>query len=86
MSHQEKELLLSEKSYREEMLQTLPASHVIDRLSLEARIKKLEEELKSIKNSDSQPFSINLSFPRQTCSWSPWHFSQFCLRNLKILH
>jgi hypothetical protein len=62
MSHQEKELLLSEKSYLEEMLQTLPASHVIDRLSLEARIKKLEEELKSIKNSDSQPFSMNLIF------------------------
>jgi len=62
MMPQEYHQIRSEIAALQKMLMRLPESSVIDRMSLEARKKSLEEELASQKVDVHRPFQIYLTF------------------------
>ena len=62
MNLQERQHLLSEKTQLERMLDDLPASCIIDRMSLEARKSQVEEELANAPAPTREPVRAYLTF------------------------
>lgn len=77
MNIQEKHQLLAEKTSLERMLVSLPESSIIDRMSLEARKAKVEEELSAAPVPSREPVRARLTFRGKPIVGSHGMFAEF---------
>src|SRR5262245_25840083 len=62
MNYLEYKHLIAERATLRSMIDEVPVDAVIDRLSLQARLKKLEAELATVKQAPKPPASVRLTF------------------------